>query len=182
MKTKGKILLLVLAVTLIVVGFWYNDIVSFLSGGEGDGGNNGSGGGNSSSATSSPNSDGEGSESVDLSLYFSRNRIERNASRSRLRETLETVTRDESAPDDVKSEAHEKIILLARQANTENQLEGLIRQRGFADVFVSFSDIGELEVIVNADSLNEEQVVQISEIIRRNTGVEFKDMSIRHVA
>ena len=179
MKPGGKILLVVIAVTLVVVGFWYNDIVALLGGGENNEGDTNNPG---SQHETTPGSDDEGNNSVDPSLYFSRNRLDRNASRSRLRATLEDIIQDENAPEEVISEAYEKIILLARQANTETELEGLIRQRGFSDVFVSFSETGELEVIVNAESLNEEQVTQITEIIRRNTNIPLREMSIRNVA
>ena len=170
MKIGTKhIVLFVVALSFVVIGYKYNDIANLL---------------NSNTGINSPGStDSEGDDAEDVfvesMLYFSENRLERDTNRGRIKETLEAITKDENASGEVKAEAYEKIIDLGELKSIETNIEGLIREKGFADAYACFSDHGEMDVLIKTDSLTEEQVVRVTDIIIRHSNLEYKDIHIR---
>lgn len=180
MKVGTKqIILLVMAVALIAVGFKYNDITGFLKG------NTAPAQGNPQE-TGGKDKEGEGAEEKDAfvpsSLFFASKRLDRDTARSKTKETYDNITKDGNVTEAAKTEAYNKIMELAKMSESETQVEGLIRDKGFKDAYVCYSDIGELEVQVNTDTLTEEQVVQITDILIRYTDVDYSGIHIRKVA
>ena len=59
----------------------------------------------------------------------------------------------------------------------ELTVENLVRGKGFDDVIVSMH-AGSVNVIVGADTLNDEQVAQILDIVLRETGESAENVKI----
>lgn len=119
---------------------------------------------------------------VHSSLPFATNRLERDSARAKTKETYEGIVSDQNASENTRTEAYDKLMELAQQAESETKVEGLIREKGFADAFVCFSALGELDILVKAEQLTEIQVAQIADIIVRYTNLDYSAIHIRKVA
>ncbi len=66
---------------------------------------------------------------------------------------------------------------LVNAMETELTVENLVRAKGFSDVIVSIHQ-GNVNVVVGADSLSDEQVAQILDIVLRETGKSAENVKI----
>ncbi len=172
MKVGTKhIILFVLAISLIAVGYMRNEIIGFFKGDP-----------DTSEVNKDKNDDGSEDALSTNTLYFSSNRLERDTSRGKVKETYENITKDTNAGEDVKTEAYEKIMKLAETAECETKIEGLIREKGFSDAYVCFNDQGEVDIMIKAENLTQEQVTQVADIVIRYSEADFSDIHIRNVA
>lgn len=174
MKIGGKqIALFVLAVILLVVGYKHEELAALWKG--------------NTTIISTPTpsiSPGEDVKDafISTSLPFDSNRLERDRARAKTKELYQTITTDTNAADSTVSDAYNKIILLTTQAEQESKVESLIREKGFADAYACFSDLGEIDVLIKAETLTETQVTQIADIIVRYTGLDYSTIHVRKVA
>lgn len=113
--------------------------------------------------------------------YFSSERLARDASRGRMKDEYEKITKDSNATNTVKTQAYEMIMELARMSEAEKKIEMLIKEKGYEDCFACFSDSGEIDVIVKADSLTVDKVAQIADIISRHGSVSLDKIHLRSV-
>ena len=81
-----------------------------------------------------------------------------------------SVVSDSTVADELKQEAIDTIIALTARAENENAAEILLEAKGYEGVVVSISDT-EVDVVVNAESITEQQVAQIEDIVSRKTGI-----------
>ena len=102
--------------------------------------------------------------------YFSNAKLNREQMRARSKETLMSVVSDSTVADELKQEAIDTIIALTARAENENAAEILLEAKGYEGVVVSISDT-EVDVVVNAESITEQQVAQIEDIVSRKTGI-----------
>ena len=68
-----------------------------------------------------------------------------------------------------------------RRSEAEGTIETLIRQKGFEDAIVYYSDSGSIDVVVKATSLNATQVAQISDIVTRHSKVAMENITVKNV-
>ncbi|MDE7297581.1 MAG: SpoIIIAH-like family protein, partial [Lachnospiraceae bacterium] len=102
--------------------------------------------------------------------YFSNAKLNREQMRARSKETLMSVVSDSTVADELKQEAIDTIIALTARAENENAAEILLEAKGYEGVVVSISDT-EVDVVVNAESITEQQIAQIEDIVSRKTGI-----------
>jgi len=164
---KKHIILFILAVSLLIIGYKYTEIKNLI---------NGPPDGDVSAGTVTPRND------TQSSMYFSKNRLERDTLRSKTKEIYELITKDKNTAPELKNEVYEKIISLSELSMLEIKIEGLIREKGYNDAFAVFNDSGEIDVLVKSPSLESAQVAQIADIIIRQSGLEYKNIHIRRVA
>ena len=182
MKTGTKqVVLFIFAISLIFIGYKHAEILSFFKGEPtlDSSGNIQSSGNNTPMP---PESTGDKSASASAALHFSNSRLERDVARSRAKEALEGITKDSVATAEIKNSAYEKIIQMTEFSVSETKIESLVREKGFSDAYACFNEIGEIDVLVKTDSLSEEQVAQIADIILRHSNLDYKDIHIRKVA
>lgn len=166
MKIGAKqITLFVVAALLIVVGFKHESLNALWK-----------------EPTASPTDDGVKDVFVSTGLPFDSKRLERDSARTKIKEQYQMITMDTHATDAAVTQAYDRIILLTQQAEQETKIEGLIREKGFSDAYVCFSDLGEIDVLIKSDALTEQQVTQVADIIARHTGLEYSAIHVRKVA
>ncbi len=102
--------------------------------------------------------------------YFSNAKLNREQMRARNKETLMEVVSDATVADELKQEAIDEIIAMTARAENENAAELLLEAKGYQDVVVSLSET-EVDVVVNAASITEQQTAQIEDIVSRKTGI-----------
>ena len=81
----------------------------------------------------------------------------------------------------MKSEAYNKMMLIIENTEKEMRLESLIKEKGFKDVMAMFGEDGSIDIIVEAKSLTQSDVAQITDLAIRHAGVEMVDIKIRNV-
>jgi stage III sporulation protein AH len=112
--------------------------------------------------------------------FFASSKLAREQIRSSNKDDLMAIVNSASLTDKAKEDAVEKILDMTAISEKENATETLLEAMGFSDAIVTIE--GELvDVVVNAASLNEQDIAQITDIVKRKTGVETKDINIAPV-
>lgn len=102
--------------------------------------------------------------------YFSSVKLEREQIRARNKETLMQIVENTEVSDEQKQQALDTIISMTETAELENATEMLLEAKGFDGVVVSIVD-GSIDVVVNAETITQQQVAQIEDIVMRKAGV-----------
>jgi len=113
--------------------------------------------------------------------YFAEARLERDRARSRQKEELRSLVESADTSNAATLEAQEKLMDVINRSELENTIETLIKQRGFADALVYISDTNNIDVIVNASSLTEQEVAVISDIVVRHAQVPMENITVKNV-
>lgn len=112
--------------------------------------------------------------------FFASSKLAREQTRSINKEDLMAIVNSASLTDKAKEDAVNKILEMTAISEKENATETLLEAMGFSDAIVTIE--GELvDVVVNAATLNEQDIAQITDIVKRKTGVETKDINIAPV-
>lgn len=113
-----------------------------------------------------------------ISGNFSTNaKLVREQRRALSKETLMDIINNELLTEDQKQIAVESLVELTTIAEKENAAELLLEAKGFADPIVNIAE-GEVDVVINASSVTDQQVAQIEDIVTRKTGYEPKNITI----
>ena len=109
------------------------------------------------------------SKNVEVS-YFAEEKMLREQSRAKQMETLNEYVADHNLDKESKSKAAQDLLTIQERIEKESGAESLLRAKGFKDVFVRM-DTDTVDVVVNKDeSLTDEEIAQIEEIVQRKTG------------
>lgn len=97
-------------------------------------------------------------------------RFEREKSRSRKQELFEEIAGDSESASDLKNAAQQELWRLTRLTALEDELEGILRARGYRQVIVLLQDRN-ATVLVGQNSLKDAEVSDIAGIIARISGI-----------
>jgi len=109
--------------------------------------------------------------------FFASFREQRESTRDKEIEYLDSIINDKNADAESKKDAQDQKIEIARQMEQELTVEGLIRAKGFSDAVVTIHS-GSVNVVVKAESLTNAQAAQILDIVRRETGESAENIKI----
>ncbi len=104
-------------------------------------------------------------------------RLVREQRRAQSKETLMAIIDNTALSEEQKQSAVETLVNLTTIAEKENAAELLLEAKGFADPIVNISE-EEVDVVINAISVTDQQIAQIEDIVTRKTGYEVKDITI----
>lgn len=102
-------------------------------------------------------------------------KILKEQTRAKNKETLLEIIDNTELADVQKQEAIQNMISMTNIAEMETGAEILLEAKGFEDCIVSISETG-VDVVVNAVTLNDVELAQILDIVKRKTG--FNDGEI----
>ncbi|MDR3593002.1 MAG: SpoIIIAH-like family protein [Negativicutes bacterium] len=108
--------------------------------------------------------------------FFTEYRLERDRLRSERSELLREVFKN-ARGDDSRQKTQDAILKLTIDKQRESEMENLIKARGFADALVFLRD-NTVSVVVKAQTLSREEVIQVADIISRVAGVGPEDITI----
>lgn len=114
---------------------------------------------------------------VEDEAYFAEAKLSRERSRDEAAETLKEILGDAALETDQKAELALKATELSESIEIEGKIENLIKSKGFNECMVYY-DTQRVDVIVKTQGLEESQVVQMRDIIVRETGVPVENISI----
>ena len=100
--------------------------------------------------------------------YFASARKERDSARSRAEELIRKIAEDDGATADAKADANAKLKKSAENIKAEGEIESFIKTKGYEDCIV-FIDEEEVRVVVKAEKLEDDKVMQISDIVVSRT-------------
>lgn len=103
--------------------------------------------------------------------FFASARLTRSQNRDTAEEVLKSVTENSSATEEERKQANETINQIAKDINTEGQIETLIKAKGFPDCVCLIND-GTASVVVKpktSNSLSANDTAQIFDIVISQT-------------
>ena len=110
--------------------------------------------------------------------FFAVSAIERQRARDEAREVFQIVIDSSDAEEEARTTATSALSRIAEQIEAENNIETLLRARGFENSLAVVSDAGVTVIVESEDTLMANQLVQIKEITFEQTGVNPLDINI----
>ena len=117
------------------------------------------------------------STSVTTASYFTNYRNDRSSTRDQEILYYDAIIDSDTATQEAKNSAQEQKLALISTMEKELAVEGLIKFQGFEDCVISMK-ADKVNVVVKCASLNENEVAQISTIVREQLGTELKNIVI----
>lgn len=112
--------------------------------------------------------------------YFATAKLEREQNRAKSKETLMEIVDNSAISEEQKKSAIDAVIQMTALAEKESAAEMLLEAKGFTDVVVRVVDQN-VDVIVNAKNLTEQQMAQIEDIVKKQTGMAAECIAITPV-
>lgn len=109
--------------------------------------------------------------------YFAQVRLNRQIARDKALEILKDIIDDTSAAESAKADAVSGAAIIAGNVKSENDIENVVIAKGFEDCVAVIED-GNVQVIVKSEKLLESQILQIKEIVLKQTKVNVENISI----
>lgn len=109
--------------------------------------------------------------------YFTATVLNRQQSRDEAIDVLKMVSESAESSEEAKAEATEKISQIAVDIQNENNIETLVKAKGFEECVAVISD-NYVSVIVKAESLQAAEAAQILAIVYDTTGINPENVSI----
>ena len=109
--------------------------------------------------------------------YFTATALNRQQSRDEAIDVLKLVCESEESTEEAKAEATAKISQIAVDIQNENNIETLVKAKGFTECVAIISE-GSVSVIVGADELQAAEAAQILAIVYDTTGINPENVSI----
>lgn len=109
--------------------------------------------------------------------YFVEAKMDREQKRSEQIEMLAECIGSDTLDKDSKSGAATNLITLQERIEKESAIESLLKAKGFKEVFVRISD-DDVDVVINREKIEEADIAQIEDIVRRKTGYATSQIKI----
>lgn len=109
--------------------------------------------------------------------FFAMAMINRAQTRDSALEVLRAIAESPEAMPDAKQSALNSIAAIAGDMETETNIETLVRARGIADCVAVISG-KTCSVIVNAESLTQDEVTQIAAVVREQAGIPTENITV----
>lgn len=109
--------------------------------------------------------------------YFTQSKLDRDNMYSQMLENYQKILETDNLDADEKTTAQEEIKRINDEKNAIMIAENLIKTKGFEDVIL-FVNNGNVSVIVKSETLEENQVAQIQDIITRELNVEVTKINV----
>ena len=109
--------------------------------------------------------------------YFAGSRLDRDNMYSQMLENYQKILETDNLDSEEKSNAQKEIERINNEKNAIMIAENLIKTKGFEDV-VLFVNNGNVTAVVKANSLDEQQVAQIQNIITRELNVKVNKINV----
>lgn len=109
--------------------------------------------------------------------YFEQYKANRESTRQKEISYLESIIADEKSDADILADAKAQQLEIVNSMEKELTLEGLLSAKGFGETLVTVQT-GSVNVVVQTESITEEQVAQILDIVQKETKEPAKNIKI----
>lgn len=117
--------------------------------------------------------------SKDANNFFAQAKMDRDVVRGKDIETMKSISDDQLATKEAKLKAHEKMMKIVDISQKEENIETLIKAKGFSDVVALFADNGSVDIIVKAPAISKADTAKIVDIVVRQGDVAFDKIVIK---
>jgi stage III sporulation protein AH len=114
---------------------------------------------------------------ADAENYFTATALNRQQSRDEAIDVLKMVSESDESTEEARAEATAKISQIAVDIQNENNIETLVKAKGFEECVAVISD-NAVSVIVKAENLQAAEAAQILAIVYDTTGISPENVSI----
>ena len=121
------------------------------------------------------------SAKAEKSDYFETAKKERETARTEIAETVTEILKDSKLSEEDKKTALSKLETLTARAQSESNIETLLKAKGFEKAVVIIGD-GGVSVVVKSEGLTSAQTLQIQDIVTAEAKVPLSDIKIIPVA
>ncbi|MEI6101065.1 MAG: SpoIIIAH-like family protein [Eubacteriales bacterium] len=166
MKSSSKIVLVCILIAAIVVTGYSNYRI-----------NNGGMDNQSAKASASPGEMAEQVSSQDTTAAFAQFRTDKEKTRDQEVAYLDSVINSKQADADAVKQAMTQKVALTTSMEQETVVEGLLKSSGYADAVCTISN-NQVNVVVAAKTLTDDQAVKILEIVKNQTGASPQNIKI----
>ena len=104
------------------------------------------------------------------STYFVQAKLDREQSRAKQKDMLTDMINSKSVNDEQKKDFANSILDLQQRIEKEAAAEDMIKAKGFNEAYVRIDD-ETVDVVVDAESITDQQAAQIEDIVKRKTGM-----------
>lgn len=104
-------------------------------------------------------------------------RVERTAIYDRQVEQLQAIANDPNASASAREQAQQALVQLTQRQGVEQQIEQLIRSKGYDDAVVFVYDQAAI-VVLKADRFEQADAARIADIVRQVTGIGYEGIRI----
>ena len=113
--------------------------------------------------------------------YFETAKKDRETAREKAAEQIEELLDSKKLSEEDKKSALEKIEAIGDATKKENNIETLLKAKGFEKAVAVIGD-GSISIVVEAEGLTSVQTMQIQDIVTGETNIPLKDIKIIPVA
>lgn len=116
----------------------------------------------------------------DASSYFVEAKLDREQNRSKQKDMLEGMINNSSLGDSEKEECAKNMLKIQERMEKESAAEDMIKAKGFKEAYVRIDD-DTVDVVIDAQSLTQQQAAQVEDIVKRKTGYDAGKIRITTV-
>ncbi|GAB6087779.1 SpoIIIAH-like family protein [Alkaliphilus crotonatoxidans] len=110
-------------------------------------------------------------------IYFIESKLERDKKRSEMISYLDDIVNNQYTSEDQRNQALDMKMNVIGNSDKELLIENMVMAKGFNDVVVFISG-DSINVVVQSEGLNEKEVAQIVDIVRRETDIPMDNIII----
>lgn len=109
--------------------------------------------------------------------YFAEAKISRENANDKIEDSIEEILEKDSLTEDDKSKIEKLLTEYQSTLKSQNDAENLIKAKTGSECLVIIND-GACQVVVEKNSLNDAIILQITEIIEKNTNISAENLTI----
>lgn len=109
--------------------------------------------------------------------YFTKTKKERSDARKEAEETVKETLSSAKLTEDDKKSALAKLEELANRAESESNIEALLKAKGFEKALAVMNDTG-ISIVVKSDGLTSAQTLQIQDVVTTQTNIPLSGIKI----
>lgn len=117
--------------------------------------------------------------SKEANNFFAQAKIDRDVVRGKDIETIKGITDDQLASKEAKAKAQDKMLKIVEISQKEENIETLIKSKGFSDVVALFADDGSVDIVIKAPAISNADAAKIADIVIRQGKVTFDKIVIK---
>ncbi len=117
--------------------------------------------------------------SKEANNYFAQTKMDRDVVRGKDIEIMKSITDDQSASKEQKTEAQAKMMKIVETSQKELNIENLIKGKGFSDVVALFGDDGSVDIVVKAPAISKADTAKIVDIVTRQANISLDKIVIK---
>lgn len=122
----------------------------------------------------------EGNEVKTSENFFAEGRMGKENTRSASTQEYEKIINDETQPKDIKESATVKLMELYNNGTKENEIETLVKQRGYEDALCFIVDNGVEITVKSEEAITAEEANKIKDVIVRVTSIAPSNIVVRY--